>query len=225
MDATFSRCRLFRKRALWLPTWRLCVPAFVLLLVLAVFAARHLHGFLAVTEPVDAAEVLVVEGWMADGALEQVMALYSANPRYKVVCTTGTVIERGFYLSDIKDYATLCARSLEKMGVPKEKLIVCVTPPVKRNRTFESAVALRARLAEDGIACTGLDVASVGAHARRTRLNYRHAFGEEMPVGVLAIDWLDYDPKRWWTSSAGLKQVMMETMALGFEWMEGPSRN
>lgn len=227
----FSRFRLFRKRALWVPTWRLCLLLAFLALVLGVVAVSKLHGFLAVTEPVKEAEILVVEGWMADGALVQVVEKLASNPRYRYVCTTGIVIERGFYISEIKDYATLCGRSLEKLGVDAGRLVVCPTPPVKRNRTYESALALRAQLttmgllSNEGKGIAGIDVVSVGTHARRTRLNYRDAFGDGVPVGVVSIDWLDYDANRWWTSSSGMKQVVMESLSLAFEWIEGIARD
>jgi len=190
-----------------------------------------LHGFLAVTKPVNGAEILVVEGWMADGALEKVVEMLEANPDYRYVCTTGIVIERGFYISEIKDYATLCARSLEAMGVEPKRLVICPTPPVERNRTYESAVTLRDRflamglLDGEGKGLTGIDVVSAGVHARRTRLNFRHAFGPGVPVGAVSIDWVDYDPARWWASSAGVKQVVMESVSLAFEWAEGPTRD
>jgi len=222
--------RFFRKRTLWLPTWRVWLPALLAGGWLAVPTVKGLHGFLAVTEPLEGAEVLVVEGWMPDGALQQVAERLAANPRYRYVCTTGIVIERGFYLSEIKDYATLAARTLEKLGVDPARMVVSPTPPVQRNRTYESAVALRKHLIERGLLTKegrglgGLDVVSVGTHARRTRMNFRHAFGREVPVGVIAIDWVAYDPERWWASSDGVKQVIMESISLTLEGLAGPGR-
>ncbi len=214
-----------------MPTWRVWLILAVLVVGVGMLVGTRLHGFLAVTEPVEGAEILVVEGWMADGALVEVMEKLVSNPRYRYVCTTGIMIERGFYLSDIKDYATLCARSLEKLGLDPNRLVVCPTPPVQRNRTYESALALRERLiamgalSESGKGLAGIDVVSVGTHARRTRLNYRDAFGDEIPVGIFSIDWLDYDARRWWTSSSGMKQVMTESISLVFEWCEGATRD
>ena len=60
---------------------------------------------------------------------------YAAEKHAVFVVCDGIVIERGFYLSEIKDYANLAARSLEKMGVDPARLVVCPTPAVKRNRT------------------------------------------------------------------------------------------
>ena len=38
----------------------------------------------------------------------------------------------------------------------------------------------------------------------------KRALGGKMNVGIIAVDNPDYDPKRWWLYSAGVKDVVSE---------------
>jgi hypothetical protein len=52
-----------------------------------------------------------------------------------------------------------------------------------------------------------------GAHARRTRLLFQKAFGDEAGVGIIAISSPDYDGAHWWLYSEGVRDVVGETLA------------
>jgi hypothetical protein len=58
-----------------------------------------------------------------------------------------------------------------------------------------------------------LNLYTVGAHARRSWSLYRKALGPRFEVGVISCENEEYDPERWWESSAGLKTVIDETIA------------
>jgi hypothetical protein len=55
-----------------------------------------------------------------------------------------------------------------------------------------------------------LDLVTLGPHARRSRLLYEEAFGNKVKVGVIAIAIPDYDVKRWWRYSEGVREVIGE---------------
>ena len=61
---------------------------------------------------------------------------------------------------------------------------------------------------KNGVALEAVDVFSAGVHARRSRLVYRLALGESVQVGVMAARPKDYEPDRWWATSAGAKAVI-----------------
>jgi hypothetical protein len=42
---------------------------------------------------------------------------------------------------------------------------------------------------------------------------YKEAIGEEIPVGIIAFEDREYDPKRWWKTSSGVRTVLGETIA------------
>jgi len=98
--------------------------------------------------------------------------------------------------------------------VPPEKLQAVPGKAKKRDRTWESASALRQWFQEEKIDVRALNVVSLGAHARRTRLIYEHAFGQRVRIGIIAIEDVDYDPHRWWTSSSGFRTTISELIGL-----------
>ena len=58
-----------------------------------------------------------------------------------------------------------------------------------------------------------LNVATVGAHARRSKLLFEKAFGPTTRVGVVALEDPEYDPMHWWRTSEGVREVLGESIA------------
>ena len=58
-----------------------------------------------------------------------------------------------------------------------------------------------------------INVLTEDVHARRTRLLFRKAFGHEITIGIIAVPDPDYDSRRWWRYSAGVRDVFSETAA------------
>jgi len=201
---------LLKRRETQVLTWR---GWFILLLCLGAAAgllAISIHPFLAVTQPVHG-ELLVVEGWMPDNQLEAAVALFQEGG-YRLLITTGGPLGRGGHLSAYATDAELTAATLRKLGLPGDKIVAVPTPPSRRDRTYESALALRDWLSHSDPALRSLDVYSKGAHARRTRLLFQKAFGSDIAVGIIAAE-PDYDADRWWTSSSGVRVVVGESVA------------
>jgi len=53
----------------------------------------------------------------------------------------------------------------------------------------------------------------MGPHSRRSWMLYKEAIGEEIPIGIIAFENREYDPKRWWKTSSGVRTVLDETIA------------
>jgi len=174
-----------------------------------------LHDFLAVNAPVQA-EGLVVEGWVPDYIVEEAVREFEAG-RYEWVAASGGPLSVGTYITEYRTYADVGVATLEKLGLPKDKLIVAEAEKTYRNRTYYSAKGVKAKLEELGLEPNGLNVVTEGAHARRTRLVYRKVFGSEVAVGVLSYPSKDYDPDRWWASSDGVKTTITETIGWLYE--------
>ena len=166
------------------------------------------YSFLAVNAPVKA-DILVVEGWMTDEYHKGVVALFRKGG-YRQILTTGGPLRRGHYLIQYRTYAELTAASLRALGVPKDRVHAVPAPAVKRNRTYRSAKAVQAWLDSHGLNRVSVNVVTLGAHARRTRLLYRMAMGPEHPVGVIPLTAESFDPARWWRYSAGVRLVIGE---------------
>ena len=207
--------RLFRRKELCVPTWRGWVLLLAILLGLVISFLAFAHTFLSVNHPV-AANVLVVEGWLPDYALEEAVQEFKEKG-YEYLVAAGGPMPQGHLVSGYDTYARIAGATLLKLQIPKEKLIEAPAAKTYRNRTFESAKAVRAKLLELGILVQGLNVLSEGPHARRSRLVYRKVFGSETVVGVIAIRSRDYEAERWWRSSDGMETTMSEGIGWLFE--------
>lgn len=201
---------LFRRKETWVLTWR----GWLVLLFLsgAAFALviHSVYPFLAITRPVSRG-ILVVEGWLSDAALESAVRTFTAHD-YRLLVTTGGPMSKGGHLSQYHTYAELAAATVRKLGISQNLVVAVPAPPVRTDRTFESALAFRNWLSRSDLELASLDVYSSGAHARRTWLSYQEALGNTIVVGIIAAA-PKYDVDRWWASSEGTKAVVTELIA------------
>ena len=202
---------LLRRRECLIPSWQGLLLLMLIGIALTATAVLNIHPFLSVTAPVPA-EVLVVEGWVPDYVLEEAKAEFERHP-YRKLYVTGGALERGEHLSEYKTYADLSAATLVKMGMSNSAVEAVVAPIVQKDRTYASGLALKHRLSVRGEAVAGINLVSFSAHARRSRFLFQRAFGDDLKVGVIAIQSREYDPGRWWAFSAGVRNVIHEFVA------------
>jgi len=190
--------------------WLIAIAIIVVLMVLAI---TQIHPFLAVNSPVTA-DVLVVEGWVSDGAIKAALDEFQGNS-YRHLVTTGIPVERGYYLAEYKNFAQIAASTLEKMGLESEKITVLPSPEVKKDRTYASAVTFRQWLEKTDLQPKpqGINIISESTHARRSWLIYKKALADTIKVGIIAVPSITYNPQRWWMYSAGVRAVIDETVA------------
>ena len=205
---------LVKRKEYYLPTLRGWLLLLVVVGGLLVALVRGLFWFLAPTAPVDA-EILVVEGWLPDAALEKAVTEFRTH-NYRLLVTTGGPLREGSYLSVYKSYAELSAASIRKLGIQDSQLVAVPAPRVREDRTYASAVALKLWREASGTRLRSLNLYSLGAHARRSRLMFEKALGKSVVVGVIAVEDPDYDPHLWWTSSSGVRDVLDE--AIGYAY-------
>lgn len=200
---------LLQRKPCWVPTLRgwLLILVCVASLALAVFFG--LYSFLAPNQPVRS-NVLVVEGWVADYALEFTAREFKSG-HYTRLYSTGGPLSNGSYLIEYQTFAELGAATLRAMGLASNAVVAVSAPNARVDRTYQSAVALRIWFENTGQPVKAINVVTIGAHARRTRLIYQRAFGEGVAIGVIAVPHADYDSKCWWRFSAGLRDIIGET--------------
>lgn len=206
--------RLLRRREVTLPTWRGWLLILMLIAGLGMAVFRNLHGFLALNRPLPGG-VLVVEGWLSDQAM-QVATQEISRGNYTKLYVTGGPLEQGAFLSVYTNYAQLGAAILLKFGVATNALVAVPSRWVAQDRTFTSAAALRTWFRERQEIPDRITVLTCGAHARRSRLLFQQAFGQQVQVGVIAVPPDDFDPRRWWASSQGVRLVIGEALAYGY---------
>ena len=151
-------------------------------------------------------------GLIDDLQYEEVAAEFKRSPREKIY-VTGLPVDRGSYLVKYKSFAQLGAMTLWQMGFSNNVVQAVPTLAVRQDRTYASAVALQEWLQKHNQRPTRLDVVTCGPHARRTRLLFETAMGPGVKVGIIAVEPQDYDPQRWWASSAGFRAVTDELIA------------
>ena len=209
MKLALTNIRL-RKRATCLG-WLLITTLFCLIFV---GATRNLYPFLA-PEQSPHKGIMVIEGWIHDTALDEAISQFGSGDYSKIVCT-GTLIETGSYLQPFKSYPEMTALRLQKRGIDPEKIMVTVADDAKKDRTYLSAVALRATLITHNVNETDLHLITVGPHGRRSRLLFQNALGPNYNIGITCLAPASYEPEEWYTGSEGVRGVINELIAYSY---------
>src|ERR1043166_4337336 len=188
-----------------------------LVLLLFMFAAGYglfesVHPFLSVTHRADA-KILVVEGWIQRYAFRAAISEFNRGGYDRVYTTGGPENGSGGYTNDYQTSASVGEEALKKLGLPKEVIQMVPSHVSGRERTYSAAVALRDWLLDHGKIVDSINVLTEECHARRTWLLYQKAFGDKVKVGIIDVPNPDYDPKRWWRYSDGVREVIGESIA------------
>ncbi|MEO8427129.1 MAG: ElyC/SanA/YdcF family protein [Verrucomicrobiota bacterium] len=195
-----------------------CVPTLRGWLVLVLMATltcawtfKAISPFLAPNRPVES-HILAVEGWLPDYALEQTLAEFRKN-HYELLMVTGPPLELGYYLFEYKTYADLGTATLKRLGLEEKMLVAVPSAHTQKDRTFTSGLALKQWLKQNRPSINAVNVVTLGVHARRTWLLFEKALGPDYSVGIIAATDRDYDSRRWWSSSYGVRSVVGEVIA------------
>jgi hypothetical protein len=206
------RLALVRRRAVWLPTlWGWLLLVFLGAAAL-VPVGRGLYPFLAVNEPVGA-PILVIEGWMDPAGLDQALVAFRKGG-YQRAVTTGARIDQWPGALEHATSAERAAEYLEAQGLREVSAVP--SPASAQDRTFLSAVMVREWARRSGLQLRALDVFSQGAHARRSRLLYRLAFGPDVQIGVLAARQAPDLSQDWWRTATGAREILDQAIALAW---------
>lgn len=209
---------LIGQKTIWWPTWQ----GWILLLLLSAFILAvlflNVHRFLAVTERVEGADILVVEAWVPKSVLEAAAHEF-ATGKYRLLLTTD---ERSSDNTTSSRRTTGATSFLASRGVPLERILVCPVKSAVSHRSHALAVYVREEIRRQGITPKGINTLSPSAHARKTWLAYRRALASRFPVGIISVPTGDYDPARWWKSSSGGKWVILNGFGWLYELVAGP---
>lgn len=203
---------LFRRKERWSLSSRGWALSLVATVLLVMATGAGIHPFLAVTARQDA-NVLVVEGWIPNYALEESIAEFKTGS-YGLVVTVGCQILSGVNVAEGDDQASYAAKRLTWLGLPREVVRAAPSSAKYRDRTYASALALRQWSEANNAPFSSFNLVTLGPHARRSRLLFEKAFGGKVRVGIISIENREYSPNRWWTRSEGVKEVVGE--AIGY---------
>lgn len=202
---------LVTRRECWKLTWRGRVALVVVLVAVCASAVIEVHPFLAVTDRVSA-RLLIIEGWAQAFAMEQAAAEFRSGGYERMVLIRPVLGIDDQYQSG-RYSGNYLAALLVRHGVPKNQLTTLFPNVADSDRTYHSALAVKQWLAEQGFSMKSINVATLGPHARRSRLLYQKAFGKSWDVGIIALRNPEYDPLHWWRTSEGVRAVIGESVA------------
>ena len=213
--------RFFQRRTIWWPT----LPGWLFLL--GILSAPLLlwwfegESFLSHPDRLPA-EVLVVEGWIGTEGVRAAKAEFDRG-HYRYIVTTGSLTghnwnERRWNVVEIAE------RELLRLHVPAEQIISAPAKDADTHRTYSFAVAARQVLQARELQPGSINVFTLGAHARRSRLVYAKVLGPAIKVGVVA--WLPpgYEREPWWKSSDRSEDMLKETAGYLFELLLNSGR-
>ena len=175
-----------------------------------IFVSKRIYTFLSLNQPNDA-QIMAIEGWLPDYALE-IASKEIEKGMYNLIITLGPPIKTGQFLIEYKDFANLSRLTLEKITGRKDIIPISV-PAIEKNRTFQSALALKNWLKNNSVPYKSINLVTLDVHARRSLYLFKKALGKDYRIGVIAIDDIYYDGNRWWASSYGVEKIITETIA------------
>lgn len=203
---------LISRRERWGLTLRGWVLLAAAIVVVGLVIIPGIHPFLALTDRT-AADLLAVEGWIDDYAVRAATVEFRTGGYHDAFATGGPVHGVGTYINEYSTAASITAQRLKREGLPGEHVHMAPSRGSARDRTYASALALRDWMRVHQFKVTQLNVVTEDVHARRTRLLFQKAFGPAVTVGVIAVPNPDYDPKRWWACSEGVRDVLSESIS------------
>ena len=195
--------------------WTLSLTAKIIILAICISVTwagiRFVQPFLAVTKPVQG-QLLVVEGWIPRYGLQQAVSVFRSG-HYQRMVTSGCTRMNDLDGLTATNPAVAAAIQVQRYGMDAA-LVTAVPCPIElKDRTYNSALAVREWCEKSGVSTVSVDVLTSGPHARRSRLLFQAAFGSKTKVGVIAIEDRSYDPAHWWRSSEGVRDVVGEGLA------------
>jgi len=203
---------ILTRKERWGLSWRGWLAVVLLVLLAGWTLVLETYPFLAVTHRVDA-HTLVVEGWVHDYAI-RVAAEEFRTGSYQMAYTTGGPVSGSeSYTNDYNTSASVGAGRLRAAGLPHEVLQMVPSRVMDRDRTYNSAVALRDWFQDHHMSVHAVNVMTEDVHARRTRLLFQEALGKDVTVGITAVPNPDYDSAHWWRYSEGVRDVLGEAIA------------
>jgi len=204
---------LWRKKAIWLPTWQGWMLLLLACVLVAVLFVTHIFSFLAIKRSVSA-QYMLVEAWMPDSVMPQAVKEFK-DQHYKQIFLTGGPLDHGHYLGAWRTFPDVSNLSLQKLGILKEALVSLPIEEVKTDRTYQSAMHFKSWLKQQTNEIKAVNIYSVGPHARRTHLLFKKALGNDVKLGIVALENPEVTESNWMKTSNGFRTVMGEF----FSWI------
>lgn len=135
---------------------------------------------------------------------------YMNNSQYFVINLYGK--ER--IINNFNSNAELARNRLLSMGIDSSLVKAIPCKIVKINRTLTSALAFRNWLKTTNIDIKGINIISMGTHARRTWMTYNKILDEKYVIGIISLPDYNYNHSRTYR----LLKTIRETLGIIYYW-------
>ena len=198
-----SKLKFLRKKEVTVLSLRIKLSlalVFIILVGLYFFNAAY---FLSKNKPVRG-EILVLDGQIADYAVQEAIRLFS-NYNYQLIVTTGGNLPSGYFLSEYHSMAEMTYATFIALGFDSTKLVAIPGGEVTVDRTYHSALTLKSWMEKNCMEADSIDILAIGCHSRRSQMLFQKAVGNSCKVGIYSIPDKTFEPNKWWASSRGGK--------------------
>lgn len=183
----------------------------LLVLVASLTFILTINDFLAISCRVEA-DILVVEGWVHLHPAIAEAAQEFKRGQYRLLITVGGPTPGVGRVPERASSAILAANQLQDLGVEKRFIVALSVPDVARHRTFASALTVKEWLRRSEVRTKGINVFTIGPHARKSLVLFTRALGAAYAVGVIAGTDEGYDADRWWMSPRGIYVIFRKVL-------------
>jgi hypothetical protein len=118
-------------------------------------------------------------------------------------------------INNFNSNAELVRNKLVSMGIDSTRVIAAPCERVRVNRTLTSALAFRDWLRTSKINVNGINIITVGMHARRTWMTYNKILNEKYQIGIISIPEYTYNHSR----LSKVLKALRETLGIIYYWI------
>jgi hypothetical protein len=116
--------------------------------------------------------------------------------------------------NDYTSYAQHAGNSLLAMGIDSSLIVSLPGKKVRINRTLTSALAFRDWLKTSGIEVKGINIVTLGTHARRTWMIYNKILDKKYDIGIISLpDYIASHSRRY-----KVLKTIRETIGIAYYW-------
>ena len=191
------------RKECWTLSWRGKLAVILAFIGLGAGLTYSAYPFLALNQPVGG-DFMVLEGWTIPHRVATEVAAEFKHGHYRKLLVLEDSYD-GEY-SDPTD-------RLVQHGIPRDVIENVIYPGVQRDRTYHAAIIASDWFHRNDPSVPCFDVVTVGPHARRSLMMFRKVFEKNAKIGVIALDDTFYDPKHWWHTSEGVRELQGEVIA------------
>lgn len=117
-------------------------------------------------------------------------------------------------VNDFSSYAQLAKKRLLSLGIDSSLVISIPGEGVKINRTLTSALAFRDWLKTSDIEIKGINILTLGTHAKRTWMTYNKILDGKYDIGIISIP----DFKDRYSRKHKVLKTLRETFGIIYYW-------